>query len=202
MTVGVLALQGGAREHLGALADVGLEARMVRRPADLDGVDGVVLPGGESTTLSLLLNSSGLFGPLRDRLAGGLPVFGTCAGLVLLARSVLDGRPDQCSFGLLDLAVRRNGYGRQQQSFEAELDSPTLAGGAGEPSAVPAVFIRAPVIESVGDGVEVLATLQRPSGPSQPVVCRSGPVLVAAFHPELTPDRRLHRLFAAMVTSG
>lgn len=199
MTVGVLALQGDFREHLGAVEELGLRGRPVRRPSDLGGLAGVILPGGESTTLSMLLASSGLFEPLRLRLRDGLPAFGTCAGLVLLARSVLDGRPDQQSFGTLDVSVRRNGYGRQQQSFEAMLDAPALGPGPGGPTPLPAVFIRAPVIEAVGEGVEVLAQLTRPPGPPHPVVCRQGAVLAASFHPELTADRRLHRAFAAMV---
>jgi 5'-phosphate synthase pdxT subunit len=195
VTIGVLALQGDVREHTAALADLGELARPVRQPADLDGLAGIVLPGGESTTLSLLLESSALFEPLADALSSGLPVFGTCAGMILLASDVLDGRPDQRRFGLIDLTVRRNGYGRQQASFECELDL-DVDGVGGDP--FPAVFIRAPVVEACGEDVEVLATLPGApgsTGVSQPVVCRQGPVLVAAFHPELTEDRRLHRLF-------
>jgi 5'-phosphate synthase pdxT subunit len=203
VTIGILALQGDVREHVNAFADLGVPTTTVQRPDELEGLDGIVLPGGESTTLSLLLDSSGLFDPLADMLAGGLPAFGTCAGMVLLSRSILDGRPDQRSFGLLDCSVRRNGYGRQRFSFECEVDCPGVVSALGETGAtggddaptMHAVFIRAPVVESPGPAVEVLATL----GPNQPVVCRQGAVLASSFHPELTADRRLHRLFSAMV---
>ncbi|HEX7442476.1 MAG TPA: pyridoxal 5'-phosphate synthase glutaminase subunit PdxT, partial [Acidimicrobiales bacterium] len=154
MTIGVLALQGDVREHAAAFAQLGEPVREVRQPDDLEGLSGLVVPGGESTTLSLLLGSSGLTGPLGDVLADGLPVFGTCAGMILLATSVLDGRPDQVSFGVIDLVIRRNGYGRQIASFEGEV---VVAGLGDEP--VPAVFIRAPVVERAGPEVEVLATL-------------------------------------------
>lgn len=191
MTIGLLALQGDVREHAAAFADLGEPVRAVRAPADLSGLAGLVVPGGESTTLSLLLGSSGLFEPLAELLVGGLPVLGTCAGMILLAGEVLDGRPDQRRFGVVDVTVRRNGYGRQLASFESELDVPVLGDGP-----LPAVFIRAPVVEAVGAGVEVLATL--PGDEARPVACRQGRVLVTAFHPELTPDRRLHRLFVEM----
>jgi 5'-phosphate synthase pdxT subunit len=190
--IGVLDLQGDVREHVRALADVGAEARLVKRPDELDGVDGLVLPGGESTTLSMLLESTGLFDTLTERLtADALPVLGTCAGLVLVADRVLDGRPDQRSFGVLDAVVRRNGYGRQSQSFETE-----LVLGSGEGPALPAVFIRAPLVVSTGPAVEVLAEHE-----GAPVLVRQGPILASAFHPELTPDRRIHRLFAQMCAS-
>lgn len=194
MTIGVLALQGDVREHAGAFADLGETVVEVRRPGDLDGLDGLVVPGGESTTLSLLLGSAGLVDPLADALGAGLPVFGTCAGMILLATSVLDGRDDQISFGVIDLTIRRNGYGRQVASFEGTVDAPVLGD---EP--LPAVFIRAPVVEASGPGVEVLATLPGGGGvPDRPVVCRQGRVLVASFHPELTADRRLQQLFVEM----
>ncbi len=189
MTVGVLALQGDVREHATALADLGEQARPVRTPDDLDGLAGLIIPGGESTTLSLLLESSGLFEPVAGLLGDGLPVFGTCAGMILLATDVLDGRADQRRFGLVDLTVRRNGFGRQVASFECDLDVPAVGD-----TPVHAVFIRAPVVEMVGPGVEVLATLP----PAQPVVCRQGRALVASFHPELTGDPRLHQLFVEM----
>jgi pyridoxal 5'-phosphate synthase pdxT subunit len=199
VTIGVLALQGDVREHAAALADLGELARLVRRPSDLDGLAGIVLPGGESTTLSLLLESSALFDPLAAALSSGLPVFGTCAGMILLSSDVLDGRADQRRFGVIDLTVRRNGYGRQQASFECDLEL-DLDGVAGEP--FHAVFIRAPVVEQSGPRVEVLAALpatpDRPRDAPSPVVCRQDSVLVAAFHPELTEDRRLHRLFVDM----
>jgi 5'-phosphate synthase pdxT subunit len=203
VNIGVLALQGGVREHLAALGDLGHEAVTVRRPADLDGLGGIVLPGGESTTLSLLLESSGLFGPLAAALEAGLPAFGTCAGLVLLADDVQDGRPDQRTFGRLRCTVRRNGYGRQLESFEATLPGTRLAGAVGDGSPLPAVFIRAPVVMDVAPGVEVLASLHREgSGPATPVVVRQGSILAATFHPELTADRRLHRLFLDMVAGS
>ncbi len=188
VTIGVLALQGDAREHTAALADLGEGSRPVRTPGDLDGLSGLVLPGGESTTLSMLLESSGLFDPLSGALRAGLPAFGTCAGMILLASTVLDGRSDQRRFGMIDLTVRRNGYGRQAASFEKELSV------SGFDSPVPAVFIRAPVVETVGPDVDVLACLDG----ARPVLCRQGRVLVSAFHPELTSDRRLHRMFVAM----
>jgi 5'-phosphate synthase pdxT subunit len=195
-TVGVLALQGDVLEHEGALFDVGLSTRRVRRPHDLERVDGLVLPGGESTTLSMLLESSGLFDPVREAIAGGLPTFGTCAGLILLATRVEDGRADQRSFGALDCTVRRNGYGPQRFSFEAdvELADPELEAGGGP---LPAVFIRAPLVIDVGAGVEVLGTERVEC--AHPVILRQGHVLAATFHPELTADRRLQRLFARMV---
>jgi 5'-phosphate synthase pdxT subunit len=188
--VGVLDLQGDVREHVAALSEVGSRSRLIKRPADLDGLDGLIIPGGESTTLSMLLESTGLFEPIAERLAdgGALPVFGTCAGLILLAREVLDGRVDQRTFGALDAVVRRNGYGRQRQSFEAD-----VVLGSGEGPRLPTVFIRAPLVVSVGDGVEVLAELD-----GVPVLVRHGSVLASSFHPELTTDRRVHRLFAEM----
>jgi 5'-phosphate synthase pdxT subunit len=187
-SIGVLNLQGDVREHLAALADVGYAGRPVKRPADLEGLAGLILPGGESTTLSMLLSSTGLYDAIAERTASGWPVFGTCAGLILLAREVLDGRPDQRHFGVLDAVVRRNGYGRQAQSFQAE-----LVFGSGEGPALPTVFIRAPLVVSVGPDVEVLAAFD-----GAPVLVREGHLLAAAFHPELTPDRRVHRLFAEM----
>ena len=192
--IGVLDLQGDVREHLSALAEVGCPARTVKRPADLEGLAGLVLPGGESTTLSMLLESTGLFEAIAERITTSdrpLPVLGTCAGLVLVAREVLDGRPDQRTFGVLDAVVRRNGYGRQGQSFEAD-----LVFGSGEGPLLPTVFIRAPLLVSVGEDVDVLATLD-----GVPVLVRQGLVLASCFHPELTPDRRIHGLFAAMCGS-
>lgn len=183
--VGVLALQGSTRLHAGALAELGASPVAVRTPADLAGVDGLVIPGGESTTLSLLLDSSGLRPALEERLAGGFPVLGTCAGMIMCASEVLGGRDDQRSLGAIDLTVRRNAFGRQRESFEADLDVEDLPGGS-----FPAVFIRAPVVTRVGDGVEVLARLGE-----GPVLCRTGPVLVSSFHPELGADLRVHQAF-------
>ena len=197
MTIGVLALQGDVREHLAALGELGMTGHPVLNEPDLDRLDGLILPGGESTTLSLLLTSSGLFEPLAAVIGAGLPVFGTCAGLVLLAREVRGGRPDQRGFGVLDCAVRRNGYGRQSESFETTIE---ISGESGEAGSMPAIFIRAPLIEEVGPDVEVLAWAVTPrDGKRRAVVCRQGAVLASAFHPELTADRRLHRLFLGMV---
>ena len=183
MKVGILALQGDVSEHVQALADLGADAVEVRTPEDLGPVDRLILPGGESTTMSMLLESSGLFDPIAARLDDGMPAFGTCAGMILLSEVVLDGRPDQRSFGVIDIAVRRNAFGRQVDSFETELE----VHGTGP---VPAVFIRAPYVERVGDDVEVLARVD-----DHPVLCRQGHVLAAAFHPELSGDLRLHELF-------
>ncbi len=183
--VGVLALQGASQRHAEALNALGAHAVEVRTPQDLSGIEGLVLPGGESTTMSKLLDLAGLFDPVAERLAAGMPAFGTCAGLILLSSSILDGRADQRSFGVLDVDIRRNAFGRQVDSFEAELAVEGLAGGGFR-----AVFIRAPVIERVGAGVEVLASVD-----GQAVLCRQGPVLAAAFHPELSDDLRLHQHF-------
>ncbi len=184
-TVGVLALQGAFGLHVIALTELGARAKEVRTPQDLARVDALVMPGGESTTMSMLLESSGLFDAIAERLATGFPVFGTCAGMILLATDVLDGRPDQRSFGVVDLAVRRNAYGRQIDSFETSL---TVSDLLGEP--FPAVFIRAPLVESAGPGVDVLARHE-----GRPVLARQGPVTVASFHPELSGDSRLHARF-------
>jgi 5'-phosphate synthase pdxT subunit len=188
--VGVLALQGAAARHAAMLARLGAESVAVRVPSELDDVDALVMPGGESTTMSMLLESSGLLGPLAERLSAGMPALGTCAGMILLASQVLDGRGDQKVFGALDISVRRNAYGRQLASFEAELAAPDL-GGTG---ALRAVFIRAPVVTRAGEAVEVLARVD-----GQPVLCRQGPVLAAAFHPELGDDLRVHKYFLTEV---
>lgn len=189
--VGVLALQGAFEAHQRVLERLGATTRQVRTPADLAAVDALVMPGGESTTMSRLLGTAGLFDPIAARLHDGMPVFGTCAGMILLATEVVDGRPDQRSFAIVDLRVRRNGYGRQVDSFEHDI---TVAGLDG---AFHAVFIRAPKVEAAGAGVEVLASLD-----GVPVLARQGDVLVAAFHPELTDDARLHELFLSIVTAS
>jgi 5'-phosphate synthase pdxT subunit len=213
----VLALQGDVREHVGALDRCGAVAVAIRNPSDLDSLQGIVLPGGESTTMSLLLQSSGLAPELSARLADGLPALGTCAGMILLARRVLDGRSDQICFGAIDLSVRRNAFGRQLESFESDLEVAGIPGGP-----MHAVFIRAPFVEDVGPDVAVLASVGvedeiaeaaspvvessgepgrvragRPSAGTRPVVCREGRVTVAAFHPELAGDLRLHELLLA-----
>jgi 5'-phosphate synthase pdxT subunit len=185
--VGVLALQGAFALHARVLTALGAEPAFIRVPDELDAVDALVLPGGESTTMSFLLESSGLFDAVASRLTDGMPVFGTCAGMILLADHIVDGREDQRSWGAIDIAVRRNAFGRQVDSFESEL----RLGGIEDPERrFPAVFIRAPFVERVGDGVDVLGDVD-----GHPVVCRQGRVLVAAFHPELSADHRLHELF-------
>ena len=185
MKPGVLALQGAFREHVELLDGFDVEAVEIRVPDDLAGIDSLILPGGESTTMSKLLVTSGLFEPLRAALHDGMAVLATCAGLILIAREVLDGRPDQVGFDLLDARVRRNAYGSQQQSFESPITIPGLAGGA-----FPGVFIRAPVIEAVGPDVDVLATHD-----DHPILVRSGSVWGATFHPELSGDLRIHQQF-------
>ena len=189
--VGVLALQGAAREHIEVVDRLGHEAVEIRRPEHLDGIDALVLPGGESTTMSMLLQSSELFDLIAGLLDEGLPAFGTCAGMILLATNVLDGRPDQRSFGTVDVTVQRNGFGRQIASFEADLEV------AGLDDPFRAVFIRAPKVVEVGDDVEVLASVTAADGSTAPVLCRVGSTMVSAFHPELTPDTRLHELWLA-----
>jgi pyridoxal 5'-phosphate synthase pdxT subunit len=187
--VGVLALQGAFMAHSQVLIGLGAITAEVRTPTDLAGLDALIMPGGESTTMSKLLETSGLFDPLAARIAEGLPVFGTCAGMILLATRVLDGRRDQRSFGAIDLVVRRNGYGRQIDSFETDLDIDALT-AAGQDKPFHAVFIRAPLVEQAGAPVTVMATYNE-----HPVLCRQGPVWAAAFHPELSDDPRLHALF-------
>ena len=188
MRIGVLALQGAFREHCDAVRRIGHEAVEVRTPADLASVDGLILPGGESTTIDKLLDSSGLRAPLAARLEAGMPAFGTCAGLIVLSASAVDGTPDQRTLGAIDVVSQRNGFGRQVKSFEAPV---TLIGDS---TTMPGVFIRAPRIVSVGEDVEVIARLA-----DEPVAATSRTIMVATFHPELTDDDRLHRRFAALV---
>lgn len=192
--IGVLALQGDVREHLAALEACGARPVPVRRATELAAVDGLVIPGGESTTISRLLETFELLEPLRDRIAAGMPAYGSCAGMILLASQVLDGRPDQRQLGGLDVVVRRNAFGRQVDSFEADLD---FDGVEGDP--VRAVFIRAPWVEKAGDDVHVLATVPHGPAAGRIVAVRQGNVLATAFHPEITGDGRVHELFCAMV---
>ena len=187
--VGVLALQGDVREHRAALEAAGARTITVRTAAELEEVDALAIPGGESTTLSRLIRVFELEAPLRRRLEDGMPCLATCAGMILLSRTILDGRPDQLALGILDLDVRRNGYGRQVDSFEAALQVPELGGPP-----FPGVFIRAPVVERVGEGVRVLASLQ-----GRAVALAQGPHLALAFHPEISGDARLHRLVVEQV---
>jgi len=196
MKVGVLALQGAFREHREVLDALGVDAVEVRAPDALGALDALILPGGESTTMSKLLDSSGVRAPLAERLADGIPVLGTCAGLILLAREVVDGRPDLVSFGVVDVTVRRNAYGRQRDSFETDLSVAGMAGGSFH-----GVFIRAPAIERYGPSIEVLA-----SHGGRPVLARTkiankGVVYVSTFHPELSGDLRVHELFLNQVES-
>ena len=191
MKVGVLALQGAFREHREVLAALGVTSIEVRRPEDLAALDAVILPGGESTTMAKLLVTSEVRDPLQAAIAGGLPTLGTCAGLILLARVVLDGRDDLIPLGDLDVTVRRNAYGRQAQSFEAPIEVAGIDGGP-----FPGVFIRAPGIEAVGAGVEVLAEHR-----GRPVLCRAASIWGAAFHPELSGDLRFHQRFLQEVSA-
>jgi pyridoxal 5'-phosphate synthase pdxT subunit len=188
--IGVLALQGAFHEHVQALRACGAATRLVRLSSDLEGLDGLVIPGGESTTMSMLLERMGLLQGVERAVADGLPTLGTCAGLIVLAGRVADGRPDQHFLGALDISVRRNGYGRQVDSFEADLDVSGLDGP------FPGVFIRAPMVEDAGSA-EVLAWHD-----GHPVAVRQGPVLGFAFHPELTADLRLHREFLSIARTG
>ncbi len=186
--VGVLALQGDVREHLRSLAGAGAEGVPVRTAADLDTVDGIVIPGGESTTIGKLLERFGLLEPLRERAQTGMPLYGTCAGLILMAREIAGPQDAPHRLSVMDVVVRRNGYGRQLDSFEADLD----VAGLDEPYR--AVFIRAPLVESCDAGVEVLAELE-----GRPVLVRQGNLLASTFHPEMTGDGRVHAMFVAMV---
>ncbi|WP_046300316.1 MULTISPECIES: pyridoxal 5'-phosphate synthase glutaminase subunit PdxT [unclassified Mycobacterium] len=189
--IGVLALQGDVREHLAALNAVGADPVPVRRRSELDAVDALLIPGGESTTISHLLRELELADPLRDRLAEGMPAYGSCAGMILLASEILDaGAQGRAAIPLsgIDMAVRRNAFGRQVDSFEGDIDFD----GLDEP--VHAVFIRAPWVERIGEGVQVLA-----EAAGHPVAVRQGRVLATSFHPEVTGDRRIHRLFVDVV---
>ena len=189
--IGVLALQGDFREHLAALSEIGVDQVPVRRAGELDAVDGLVIPGGESTTMSHLLRELEMLEPLRARLAAGLPAYGACAGMIMLSSEILDagtvGR-EAVPLGGIDITVRRNAFGRQVDSFEGDV----AFSGFDEPAH--GVFIRAPWVERVGDGVKVLA-----SAAGHPVAVRQGPVLATSFHPEMTGDRRIHRLFVDIV---
>ena len=187
--VGVLALQGGVIEHERVLDELGVAHRKVRLPEHLEGLSALILPGGESTTMSKLMRFNGLLELLSDALRAGLPAFGTCAGMILLASTVLDTRDDAVQLGALDATVRRNAFGRQVDSFETDLAF------AGIDGPVPATFIRAPWVESAGDGVEVLATVSEGPAAGAIVAVRDGAVMAASFHPEVDGDVRVHRLF-------
>jgi len=193
-TIGVLALQGDVREHLAALESCGADAVLVRRVSELEAVDGLILPGGESTAISKLLRVFELLEPLRARLRAGMPAYGSCAGMILLASQVLDTRPDAEHLSGIDMTVRRNAFGRQVDSFETDLDFAGLDDGP-----VRAVFIRAPWVERVGEGVRVLATVPDGPGAGRIVAVRQGAVLATSFHPEVTGDLRVHRMFVDIV---
>jgi pyridoxal 5'-phosphate synthase pdxT subunit len=190
----VLALQGDVREHLYALAEADALARPIRRPDELDGVDALVIPGGESTTMSKLAIEFGLLEPIRSRIAGGMPTYGSCAGMIMLASEVLDGRADQQAFGGIDMTVRRNAFGRQVDSFEGPVDIEGIDGGSFH-----AVFIRAPWVERVGADARVLGQVTGGPAAGRIVAVRQANVLATAFHPELTGDLRVHRYFVDMV---
>ncbi|MSV57018.1 MAG: pyridoxal 5'-phosphate synthase glutaminase subunit PdxT [Actinobacteria bacterium] len=188
MLVGVLALQGAFDAHVQRLTDLGIESRLVKDVSDLEDLDGIILPGGESTTMSNLLVASGLGVGLSQRLHDGLPVFGTCAGMIMMARTIQGGRPDQISLDAMDIHVRRNGYGRQNDSFEQDISISSLD------SPFHALFIRAPIIESIGKDVEVLASID-----ANPVLVRQAHTLASSFHPELVSDLRVHEIFLSII---
>jgi pyridoxal 5'-phosphate synthase pdxT subunit len=204
-TIGVLSLQGDVREHLRALEGAGAHAVPVGSTEDLGVVQALVIPGGESTTMSMLALRDGLMEPLRAARSAGMPMYGSCAGMIMLADEALDGRADQQTIGGISMVVRRNAFGRQVDSFEADIDV------SGLDSAFPAVFIRAPWVESVGAGVEVLARVTPPdrggsavppgdaSGADTIVAVRQGPLVATSFHPELTGDSRFHEMFVRIV---
>ena len=192
-TIGVLSLQGDVREHLRALSDAGADAVPVGTADQLGTIDALVIPGGESTTMSMLAVRDGLLEPLRAARAQGMPMYGSCAGMIMLADEVLDARPDQEAIGGLSMVVRRNAFGRQVDSFETDVEI------AGLDDPFPAVFIRAPWVESVGEQVEVLARVTPPNGADTIVAVRQGPLVATSFHPELTGDPRFHEMFVRIV---
>ena len=189
MIVGVLGLQGDIREHFVALESCGVEARVVRRKNEISAIDALVIPGGESTTIAHLAETFEVFGAIKSRISEGMPVYGSCAGMILLADRVLDAASDQKTFGGLDITVRRNAFGRQVDSFEVDIDF------SGMHEEMRAVFIRAPWVESTGVGVTVLATVSSPDGQKHAIAVRQKVLLATSFHPELTSDNRIHRYF-------
>ncbi|MFI5927999.1 pyridoxal 5'-phosphate synthase glutaminase subunit PdxT [Micromonospora sp. NPDC051543] len=196
-TIGVLALQGDVREHVAALTAAGADARPVRRAGELDAVDALVIPGGESTTISKLVDIFEMREPIDKRIADGMPVYGSCAGMIMLAAEVLDGRADQRGFAGIDMTVRRNAFGRQVDSFEAPVE---ITGVAGDP--FHAVFIRAPWVERVGPAVEVIGTVTGGPAAERIVAVRQGNLLATSFHPELTGDLRLHAYFVELARTA
>ena len=206
--IGVLAVQGDVREHTRALSgltassNINAQVSTVRRPRELDEVEALVIPGGESTTMDKLIRAFDLQEPLRKRIADGMPVYGSCAGMIMLADRIADARPDQQTLGGLDITVRRNAFGRQVDSFEEDLHIPAIADRTtapeGHPATFKAVFIRAPWVEELGDGVEVLATVETGPAAGRVVAIRAG----TSFHPEVTGDRRIHEYFMQMVRAS
>lgn len=197
LPVGVLALQGDFREHEQILQACGVETLLVRDETGLSKISGLVLPGGESTAISKLAISFDLVEPIQNRIAAGLPVYGSCAGMILLARTLVDGRSDQITFGAIDMKVRRNAFGRQVDSFEAELNAPKITS-----QPITAVFIRAPWVEQVGEGVEILAKIETGLHAGAIVAVQQGSVMATSFHPELTSDLRIHKYFLNLVHSA
>jgi 5'-phosphate synthase pdxT subunit len=194
-TIGVLAVQGDVREHVQVLGGLGVRAVTVRRPAELDAVDALVIPGGESTTMDKLVRAFDLYDPLRSRIAAGMPAYGSCAGMIMLADRIADARPDQQTLGGIDITVRRNAFGRQVDSFEEDIHFRGLEG------TLRAIFIRAPWVEETGDGVEVLARVEEGPAAGRIVAVRQGHLLATSFHPEVSGDHRVHRLFVELVSS-
>ena len=194
MKIGVLALQGDFREHIAAVKSAGHAGLTVRRPEELAEIDALILPGGESTTIAQLAQTFNLFDPIRERISSGMPVYGSCAGMILLADRILDGAQNQLTFGGIDMTVRRNAFGRQVDSFESDLTF--------DLAPLQAVFIRAPWVEEVGKDVEVLAEIKGSDGVSHPVAVRQGSLFATSFHPELTGDLRVHRYFFDQVCAG
>jgi 5'-phosphate synthase pdxT subunit len=194
-TIGVLAVQGDVREHVRVLTGLGARALTVRRPRELDEVDALVIPGGESTTMDKLVRAFDLYDPLRKRIASGMPAYGSCAGMIMLADRIADARPDQQTLGGIDITVRRNAFGRQVDSFEEDIHVAGLNG------LVRAVFIRAPWVEEAGPDVEVLARVEEGPAAGRIVAVRQGALLATSFHPEVSGDDRVHRLFVELVTS-
>ncbi|WP_344193221.1 pyridoxal 5'-phosphate synthase glutaminase subunit PdxT [Pedococcus aerophilus] len=192
-TIGVLAVQGDVREHLHAVQQAGAQGTTVRRPRELAEVDALIIPGGESTTMDKLVRAFDLHGPLRERLAAGMPAYGSCAGMIMLADRIADARPDQQTLGGLDITVRRNAFGRQVDSFEEDIHF------AGVDGTVRAIFIRAPWVEEASESVEVLARVEEGPAAGRIVAVRQGPLLATSFHPEVSGDHRVHGLFVEIV---
>ena len=196
MQVGVLALQGDFREHLHALAHCGVQGVEVRTPAELEKVDALIIPGGESTTIVSLAKTFEVFEPIKKQIAAGMPTYGSCAGMIMLANHIVAAKDGQETFGGIDITVRRNAFGRQVDSFESDISAPAFS-----KSPIRAIFIRAPWVEKVGKNVEILATYEGAGGESHPVAVRQGRLLATAFHPEITEDHSVHRYFLEKVCS-